>query len=88
MAAVEEKDIPLVLISGSGYEEAAIVVRNGKRNFRCKKGRYSSSGLHERPDSDASESGQQNHISNMATGRNIKRCLYIWKVWADTKSVV
>ncbi len=29
VAAVEEKDIPLVLISGSGYEEAAIVVRKG-----------------------------------------------------------
>lgn len=29
VAAAEEKDIPLVLICGSGYEEAAIVVRKG-----------------------------------------------------------
>ncbi|MBE0425202.1 MAG: ABC transporter substrate-binding protein [Nitrospirae bacterium] len=29
VAAAEEKDIPLVLISGSGFEEAAIVIRKG-----------------------------------------------------------
>jgi len=29
VAAAEEKDIPLVLIAGSGFEEAAIVVRKG-----------------------------------------------------------
>ena len=29
VAAAEEKDLPLVVISGSGFEEAAIVVRKG-----------------------------------------------------------
>jgi ABC-type nitrate/sulfonate/bicarbonate transport system substrate-binding protein len=29
VAAAEEKDIPLVLLSGSGFEEAAVVVRKG-----------------------------------------------------------
>jgi ABC-type nitrate/sulfonate/bicarbonate transport system substrate-binding protein len=37
VAAAEEKEIPLVLICGSGYEEAAIVVRKGMKISEVKK---------------------------------------------------
>ncbi len=37
VAAAEERDIPLVLLSGSGYEEAAIVLRKGIRPSEVKK---------------------------------------------------
>lgn len=37
VAAAEERDIPLVLLAGSGYEEAAIVIRKGIKPSEVKK---------------------------------------------------